>query len=406
MTDRATADTLRRLTAPLRGFEGAAWTGAILGSVLVVLGAAAWLARLEWFDPPYWVLVAWAGAILMMIALGAWGWRHRRRLSLTTVARTLEDIGVWRRGRLTALLEPPIEGTSQALYREADRAGARDLAGAGGRAISSLTKEARGHAARGAALLLVGLLLIVSAGPVDGSAALLWRPRAAWDATIAPVALRASHQVVNRGDSVQLELQAFGRRSAVLWTRSPGEAWRSERVALDEAGQSTLTIGPLDSDLHARLTSGTRNSETLTVTVRLPAFLGSLSVIARYPAYLRLADEPLPTNGDTLLLPAGTRLATAGQATAELAEASWVAATVHGLTVSGSTFEGDFVPRKSGVYRLRVRTADGGRLAGTATDLPIRIVTDSTPSVEVPVPGGDTLLPVTLRIPLVVDARD
>jgi hypothetical protein len=129
-------------------------------------------------------------------------------------------------------------------------------------------------------------------------------------------------------------------------------------------------------------------------------------VIARYPAYLRLADEPLPTNGDTLLLPAGTRLATVGQATAELAEASWAAASVHGLTVSGSTFEGDFVPRRSGVYRLRIRTADGGRLAGDATHLPIRIVIDSTPSVEVPVPGGDTLLPVTLRIPLVVDARD
>jgi hypothetical protein len=406
MTNRTTADTLRRLTVPLRGLEGAAWTGAILGSALVVLGAAAWLARLEWFDPPYWVLVAWAGTTLVVIALCVWGWRHRRWLSVAAIAQTVEDLGVWRRGRLTALLVPPVEGTSHALYREADQSGARDLAGQGGRAISTLTKKARGHAARAAALLVVGLLLIVTAGPVDGSAALLWRPRAAWDATIAPVTLRASHRVVSRGDSVQLELQAIGRSSAVLWTRTPGEAWRSERVSLDPSGRSMLTVGPLDSDLHARLTSGTRSSETLTVTVRLPAFLGSLSVIARYPVYLRLADEPLPTNGDTLLLPAGTRLATAGQATAELAEASWVAEAVHELTVSGSSFQGDFVPRKSGVYRLQVRTVSGGHLAGDATRLPIRIVLDSTPTVEVPVPGGDTLLPVTLRIPLVVDARD
>ena len=38
--------------------------------------------------------------------------------------------------------------------------------------------------------------------------------------------------------------------------------------------------------------------------------------------------------------------------------------------------------------------------------LPIRLVADSAPQVDVPVPGADTLAPISLQVPLVVDVRD
>ena len=34
------------------------------------------------------------------------------------------------------------------------------------------------------------------------------------------------------------------------------------------------------------------------VHVRLPVFLGSLTVTAHYPRYLGMEDEPVPTSGD------------------------------------------------------------------------------------------------------------
>ena len=191
---------------------------------------------------------------------------------------------------------------------------------------------------------MLGLAAFGSAGPVHGPAAALWHPRRAWDATVAPVRIRAAREVVDRGDSTALELEAFGRRRATLWLRAPGEGWRPTGVALDTSGHARVTTGALQSDLFARLTSGSRSSDTVVIRVRLPVFLGTLSVTAHYPAYLDLEAEPVPTGGDTLLLPAGTRLETRGEATAPLASAAWAAGertaalAVNGAASPGASF--------------------------------------------------------------------
>ena len=92
---------------------------------------------------------------------------------------------------------------------------------------------------------------------MHGPAAALWHPRRAWEATVAPVRIRAARDVVDRGDSTALELEAFGRRHATLWLRAPGEGWRPTGVALDSTGHAPRDdAAPLQSDLFARLTSG------------------------------------------------------------------------------------------------------------------------------------------------------
>ncbi len=204
-----------------------------------------------------------------------------------------------------------------------------------------------------------------------------------------------------------LRIEAPGRASAALYTRTPGDTWAAQVVSLDQDGRASRTVGPLAADLFARASSGGRGSDTVHVTVQLPAFLGSLSVTARYPRYLGLADEPLPVSGDTVLLPAGTRLRTLGQATAVLSRAAWTGERQDAeLHVTGREFGGDFTPHQSGAYTLSLAVEGGALLGGDTVRLPLRIVADSAPVVTVPVPGADTVAPLSMRLPLVVEARD
>ena len=407
MTGPATHGALQRLARPLQSRSWAGWAGLGVGAVALVLGAAAWSVRLGWFGAPYWVLVAWALALAALSTVIYVGWGSHSSLSVKRLAGRLEDLGAWRRGTLTALLDGAASGTSVTLLDLADRAHADDLTRRGATAVEPLARPVRLILIAGAISLLIGALAFTSAGPVRGAAAALWHPRRAWEATVAPVRLRASAGLVDRGQPAEFHLEALGRRVATLWLRLPGESWKARGVRLDSLGRAVVSTGPLESDVFARLTSGSRSSDTVTVRVRLPVFLGSLSVTARYPSYLGLENEPLPTGGDTLILPAGTRLDTKGETTAPLAQAAWaVGEQVESLRVTATRFEGSFAPSRSGEYRLALVTASGAALAGDSVRLPIRLIPDSAPSVEIPVPGADTLAPLSLKVPLIIDVRD
>ncbi len=403
----ATGRALTLLVAPVARLSRVAWLALALAGAALVLGVGAWLARLHWFDAPYWVLVAWTAAVLVAAGVAAAAFRQQRALGLAAVARHLESTGAWRRGSLTALLEPAAPGVSASLLDSADRGQASRLGDGGSAALGGLTAPVRRRAAASLLCAIAAVVVLGGAGPVRGTAAALWHPARAWAATTSPVRLRASAPLLDRGDSVTFSLDAIGRRHAVLWLRAPGEAWRAGPVALDSTGHATRVVGPLTGDLYARLTSGARASDTIVVRVRLPVFLGSLSVSAHYPAYLHLEDEPLPVGGDTIVVPAGTRLDTRGEATAALRQAEWHAGGVHApLTVTGARFDGSMVPVASAAYELALVTAAGAPLGGDTVRLPIRVLPDSAPRIEIPVPGADTVAPADLRVPLVLDVRD
>jgi hypothetical protein len=407
VTQPATLNALQRLARPLRTISGAGWAALGLGIVAVLLGGWAWTVRLGWLSAPYWVLLAWMMALLALSAVGRLAWSAQARLSTRRLAGSLEELGAWRRGTLTSLLDTAATGTSRELLDLADRAQAEDVGRRGVTAVEPIARPVRTISLAGLACLVAGAAAFTSAGPIKGPAAALWHPRRAWEATVAPVTIHAAEDLVDRGSPVELQLEAMGRKVAVLWLRAPGEAWKAQGVRLDSLGRAAVTTPPLQSDLFARLTSGGRSSDTVMVRVRLPAFLGSLNVIARYPSYLGLENEPVPTSGDTLILPAGTRLETRGEATAPLASAAWKhSGQSESLEVTATRFLGTFVPRHSGEYRLALMTDGGAPLAGDSVRLPIRLVPDSAPSVEIPVPGADTLAPLSLMVPLIIDARD
>jgi hypothetical protein len=402
-----TQGILAELAAPLRRWPRLAIAAGGAAAGLAALGSAAWMARLGWVEGGLWVGAAWAlvGG-LAAVAYVLWS-RGGAAGDPVAAAALLEHSGGWRRGSLTGLVRGPAEGTSAELLAIADGASAEDLAARGGSALAPLVGRQKRRALVAGVALLSAVLLLAAARPTRGRAALLWDPEGAWLAATAPLRVTGPDSAVDRGTVVTLTVEAAGRREAILWLRAPGETWRGTPIALDAEGKGTYRTAPLSADLFARITAGGRGSDTLTVQVRVPAFLGTVVVQARYPEYLGLESEPLPLDGDTVLLPAGTRLQTTGEATAPLRSAAWTGpARVEELAVDGAGFRGTMTPMQSGVWRLDLRTASGGALQGEPVTLPIRIVPDSAPMVEVPVPGADTVIPLDLRVPLVIEARD
>lgn len=402
-----TQEALGRIATPLRRRSYLGWMAMAAGGALLALGAVAWLARAGLLHAPLWIPVAW----LLVAGLVAAGLLRARRaarwLSSRATANWLEANAGWRRGAVSAQLEPATNGTSTALRDLADEQASARVARDGVTALQPLAVPIRRRALAGCAALLAGSLALMSARPWSAPATRVWHPASALLDAAKPVRLSASARAVARGDSVTLRIEAPGRGSAMLFTRAPGDTWVSQRVMLDEHGRASHRVGPLAADLFARATSGGRSSDTVHVTVQLPAFLGALAVTARYPHYLGLADEPLPVSGDTVLLPAGTRLSTVGQATALLSKAAWRAgAQVAELDVEGRQFRGDFTPRVSGVYTLGLAVEGGAPLGGDTVRLPLRMVPDSAPVITVPVPGADTVAPLSMRLPLVIEARD
>lgn len=403
----ATRTELGQLARPLAARRGAAGWALAIGLALLVFGAAAWGARLGWFVAPTWVPAAWLLAVVLIILALGIARRRAPALSPSGIANWLEGEGAWRLGSLTALLDTPAPGTSESLRGAADGARADELRRDGVSALEPVAHSLGVRLMRSVGVLLAGGLLLGSAEPWRGPALALWNPARALRDAAQPVKLSASADAIDRGGSVRLRIEAPGRRDAVLWTRATGEAWAPLAISLDSAGVAEREFTDLRADLHARATSLGRSSDTLHIQVRLPAFLGSLLVTARYPQYLGLDDEPIPTAGDTILLPAGTRLDTRGEATTELQQASWLhGAAAESLDVDGAQFSGSFRPSESGVYLLSLTTGSGAPLGGDPVQLPLRLVPDSAPSVDLPVPGADTVAPLSMRLPLVVDARD
>jgi hypothetical protein len=376
------------------------------GVVLVALAAGLALARLGVYRTrPVAVLGGWA-LVLGAAAFGIWRVRRRRRGDARAVAALVERGGRLRHGSVTGVALDP-RGGSAALAALADARVARWLEDHGDGALGGARRERRNALGWSLGLALCGGGLFLAAGPGARAGSDFWRPLSALARAAGPVTLTADRSDVRRGERVTLAVRAPGRRSAVLWTRAPGEPWRSTALALDSAGRATQVLGPLESDRFVRASSGGKESTTLHLRVSLPALLADLELMATYPPYLDRADEPLAPGPDPVLLPVGAVIETRGRATLPLRSVAWRregGATT--LSVAGTAFQGRMVVRASGRFTLAVSPEGGVPLEGESPELNIVAVADSVPVISVPVPGADTTAPLSLRQPLVIDVRD
>src|SRR5437763_810991 len=356
------------------------------------------------------VVVAWL--LIAGIAAAAVGLVRRagRPASPAAVGRHVETAAGTRAGSVVGLLAPAASaGASAELLGLADARAAAVVERAApvvGRLLDSGTRTSL---AMGAGTAALGAALFVASSPGARRAAAFWHPlRAIVDAG-APLRLAVERLTVRRGDSVTVTLQVPAATRAILWTRGPGEPWRPAPVALDSLGYATRRIGPLESDLYLRASSGSRRSGERRVSVTLPAFVAGLELTARYPEYLARPDEPLVPGPDPVAIPEGTVILTSGAASVPLAAAAWRRGDGRArLAVKGTRFSGRLAApaSASGTWLLDLAAADGTPLEGDVPQLRLRVVPDSAPVVTVPIPGRDTTLPLSLKQPLVIDARD
>lgn len=405
MTD--TALRLRRLGSPHARARAGAVLLASAGVVLALAGAG--LALAPRVAP---VLIAWlliAGVTATAVALAR---RAGRIVAPQLVGRLVETAAGARAGSVVGLLAPgPAArrggGASPELLRLADERAAVVVARAAPAVQRVLLRGTRDSLIVAAIASALGAALFVAGSPTAGRAAAFWHPFRTLADARAPVRLTVDRTTVRRGDSVTVTLEVPAATRATLWTRRPGEAWAPAPVALDSLGRATRRLGPLESDLYLRASSGTRRSVERKVVVRVPAFVAGLQLTARYPAYLAHPDEPLVPGTDTIAIPEGSTIVTSGVASVPLTTAAWR----HGgsrtvLKVDGAAFAGRIEPTGSGVWMLELATADGASMEGGAPELVLRMIPDSAPVVTLPIPGRDTTLPLSLKQPLVVDAHD
>jgi hypothetical protein len=384
--------------------EGLAVALALTGAAALCLALGVIGARLGAYRRvPELVLVGWMAVAGLVAAAAVLALLRMRRFTAGAMAAELERRSGLRSGALSGLTAPSYG--SAALAGLADRRMASWLGDHGAPLARAAVARRRRALGGGLALAVTGAATLAAARPGAGTD--FWRPLDVLRRSHGAVRLTVDRSAVRRGDTVWATVRAAGRPSAVLHVRAAGEPWRSVPLDLDTAGAATVPLGPLDSDRYLHATSGGRGSDTALVRVNPAPFLADLSLLARYPAYLGRSDEPLPVGPDTVLLPVGTVIETRGRASVALERVAWVSGPRRvPLTPTGGGFAGALRVRESAAWTLEV-VGDGGlSLDGAPPRLVIRAQRDSAPVVLVPVPGGDTTAPTSLRQPLVVDVRD
>jgi len=378
------------------------------GMLLVLLGAGLLLGRAGVYrHVPGAALGVWALVLAAVVVGVAPIVRRVRALGVQQLAAAVEREGGRRAGWVVGAATWVEGAGSGALARLADGQVASWLVAEGAGALRGSRRAARRAVRAGLTVFVSGLALFVVVGPASAGGRDFWQPVGTFLRARGPVRVTADRTLVPRGDSVRVRVVARGRATAELLTRAPGEEWRREVLPLDATGSATVVLGPLESDRFVRAQSGGRESETLHIAVALPVLLTALDLVARFPAYLDRADELLPVDADTLWLPRGTSVRARGHATVEVGAAAWVSGkdTVP-LDPEQDTFSGDLVVLRDARWSLILRARNGADANAPLAILTVVAVPDSVPTVLIPVPGADTVAPITLQQGILVDARD
>ncbi len=378
-----------------------------VGFVFAAIGVGLLLGRwgvYQWAPPA--VLAGWVAAVAGLVA-GLWWYRRAAHChDLPFLADQVERRGGLRRGSIAGAAAWDKRFGSPALAAVADRRAHGWLEQQGRGALAGVRGGTTRSMGMGALVLFVGIGLFGVSIP-DWRTNPFLRPLAVLATPDRWVEIAVDRTEIRRGESVMVTVRAPGERSITLWSRAPGEPWSGRTLVLDTTGSVRAVLGPLDADRFLRAVSEGRSSDTVHVRVALPAFLADVQLLARYPEYLERPDEPLVSGPDPVLLWVGTRVLTRGEATVPVAAAAWRQEdrTVE-LTVAHRGFRGVLTVRGSGRWVLDVQPVGGDSLDDPRPVLHITALIDSVPIVTVPVPGADTTAPLSLTLPLVVDARD
>jgi hypothetical protein len=394
------------------------WAGVGLGLVLCL----AWLLA----GPEGWIQGSWGPllldlllALLVGAATVAFLAARRRWLTEQRLARCLDDAAGLRPGTVLSSLELgrgiPV-GVSASLARFAEGRVARSLDLPPRHLAGTMRRQARtwvGRALAGLALLAPALIVLTVLAP--------GRSLSAWGGLSSPVRLLSvpalpplqvspgDHEVL-RGSDLAVRVEAMGRASVALHWQADGDVARSSSAVPDQDGVAGFRLAAVSAPLRywAQAPDGAR-SPVYRVTPIDPLFVSDLRVEVSFPPHTERLPEEYRGDVPPLSLPVGSRIRIDGRASRPLGEAFLRlrdGATRTELQVADAGFSGLWVPRESGVWLWSFRDAEGGVPEIEPSPIEITLVADEAPQLVFTFPARDTLLPLNLRQPLVLQASD
>ena len=360
---------------------------------------------------------------LTLVGLGVVAWIAYRRadrlwLREPNLTASVEESAGLAPGVLQGSLElvrnlPP--GVSSALALQAAEAALTDIGPLRPRLAGRLWQEAARWIQRarvGLAVLVPTVVLLTIAAPS--------RSFAAWSGLTRPLGLLAGptlprlvvtpgSEEVLRGTDVPLTVTAHGRTSVTVHWQAAGDVALEERLDVlgGRAGMILRTVS-VRTRYWVEAPDGARSPDYELVPVD-PLLVSDLTVSLTFPPHTGRLPEEYVAEVPPLDIPVGSRFAFQGRASRPLSLASLDGPEgdeVMQLPVTGRDFEGRWTPRSSGVYSWRFRDTDGEPAEVAPPPLELTLVPDSAPDVAILVPGKDTLLPASLRLPLVLEASD
>jgi len=389
--------------------------------------------------------VAWL-LIFAWIAAGAEGWRQgsnvpalfdtlillwvvlgfavfvtgvRRWFGEIALARSIEDAAGLRAGTVRGSLElsrsvpQGVSGTlaASAVQRTANDLAGRstgDLAGELGRGVSLWTR--RGLIV--ASVSFVALAVLGVATPER--AAQVWAGVSsplsmAVDPVLPPLVVTPGDIEVMRGTDVAVQVRAGGRTEVALAWQAAGDVARSQLLAV-ENDVATHVFESVSATIEYRVElpdgSSTRTWRIVPID---PLFVSDMVLQITYPAYTGIAPDEFRGDPPPLRLPVGSRLDFEGSASrplssVELVDSAGSAALT--MEVEGADFQASWTPAVQGLFDWAFRDRAGEAAELQPEPLEISLVPDSVPTIAILLPGQDTVLPLSLQQPLVVDARD
>lgn len=406
-----------------RGLARRAWGAAAMAAAaalgLVLLVAWALAGDAGWRQGTAWPLTLDL-ALLLGLAAGGW-WIHRRLrswLGEASLASSMEHAAGLPSGAVLGSLELARElpaGVSSSLASRGETNVMSRLAAAEERLEGRLGGEIGQWArrARNGMVILAPLVVMV---------AILWpdRTATAWRGLGQPVQLLAGPVLpslevrpgdveVERGADVDVTVRAPFRDSVTLHWQASGDVPRSTAAPVAADSGAAFQVRDVRTPVLYHVTSqdGAR-SPSYRIVPMDPLMVTDVTLRLDYPVHTgRPADE---YRGDVppLTVPAGTRVEVEGSASHVLEEAVLTEATgdAMALDVEGAEFRGSWVPRGDEELVWSFRD-ERNRLAGTVPP-PLRftVVPDSAPEVVFTFPARDTLVPLNLRQPLILQVRD
>jgi hypothetical protein len=399
-------------------------TGAGLWVLLgleAVLLIAWFLVGTEGWRPGTLVPLALDGLLLLGAAgvlLGARRWL-RRELGERRLARHVEAAVGLDPGTVGGSLElgrrlPP--GVSPSLARLAEsgllsRLPEDPLSMAGRPARAAQTWRRRGLLLGGAlALPLIAVLILSPTRSMDAWRGLAAPVAVAAQPALPPLRVEPGDATLLRSEDLNVRVFAEGRDSVEIAWEAAGAVRESRTLSVAEGRAAHRFPGVRTPFTYSVAGPDGALAGPFAVELLDPLILTGLTLSLSFPPHTGMGSTELVGDPPPLVIPRGTSIRIQGRASRSLSEVSLTdggaEGPLPGFDVEGYGFSGRWIPRSDATLAWEIRDDQGRAPEEAPPGLSVALVDDRLPALRFVLPASDTLLPVSRRQPLLLEALD